>query len=276
MQNLIQFLLKNGSIFLFLVLQVMCFVFIVKYNKEQKAIFEATTTFFSGWVYSFTDSGLRYVKLDEKSEKLALDNARLFSQLEASKFNNIIVLDSTSNQEYLQQYDFTTAKVVNNTTNRSNNYITINRGTNHGIKKHSAVIGSEGIVGIVIAVSNRYAVVMSLLHQQTKVSAAVKNKGYFGSLVWKTNNSTHLNLAAVPRHAKVEKGDTIVTSGYSSLFPGGIMVGQVDKVQEVEGSSFHEIDILLSEDLNKLNYVYVVNNLFQEEQQKLEESVKHE
>lgn len=276
MQNLIQLLVRYNAILLFLVLQSICFTLIIKFNKEQGAIYTATSNAFSGWLYNVKDEFTKHFSFERENNRLAEDNARLFSQLEESKFNSIIETDTASSPDYLQQYLYTSAHVINNSTNKPNNYLTINRGAEHGIKKHNGVIGGKGIVGIVLGTSKNYATIMSLLHQQTKISVKIKNKGFFGSMVWKGKNSTYMSIEAIPRHAAITEGDTVVTSGYSSIFPGGVMVGLVEAVEVVSGSSFHKIDVKLSEDMNKVQHVYIVNNLFQEEQTELEEELKDE
>ncbi len=276
MQNLIQLLLRYNAFFLFLLLQVICFTLIVQFNKEQAAVFTATTNRFSGRFYNIKDNVTKHFSFERENNRLAEDNARLFTQLEESKFHNFIEIDTASNPEYFQQYEYTAARAINNSTNKANNYLTINRGRRHGIKKHNGVIGGNGIVGIVLGVSDRYATVMSLLHQQTKISVRIKNKGYFGSMVWSGSNSSEMSIDAIPRHALITEGDTVITSGYSSIFPGGMMVGLVKNVEGVSGSSFHKIDVELTEDLNKVQHVYVVSNLFQEEQTQLEEELEDE
>lgn len=276
MQNLIQLLIRYSSILLFLLLQGICFTLIIKFNKEQGAIYTATTNAFSGWLYNARDEITKHFSFERENNKLAQDNARLFSQLEASQFNSVVMTDTASNPAYEQQYLYTAADVINNSTNKPNNYLTINRGRSHEIKKHNGVIGGKGIVGIVLGVSDKYATIMSLLHQQTKISVKIKNKGYFGSMVWKGNDSSSMSVDAIPKHAVVLEGDTVITSGYSSIFPGGIMVGVVENVEPISGSSFHKIDVKLSEDMNKVEHVYVINNLFQEEQNDLEEELEDE
>ena len=276
MQNLIQLLVRYNAILLFLFLQGICFTLIIKFNKEQGAIYTATTNAFSGWLYNARDEVTKHFSFERENNKLAEDNAKLFSQLEASQFNSIIESDTASNPDYEQQYLYTSAHVINNSTNKPNNYLTINRGRLHKIKKHNGVIGGKGIVGIVLGVSDRYATIMSLLHQQTKISVKIKSKGYFGSMVWKGNDSSFMSVEAIPKHALVMKGDTVITSGYSSIFPGGAMVGIVDSVEAISGSSFHKIDVKLSEDMNKVEHVYVISNLFQEEQNSLEGELEDE
>ncbi len=276
MQNLIRLLIKHNSLFLFLFLEIVCLILIINFNREQSKIFTATSNAFSGWMYNITNRVTRIRGISDELNKVTKNNAELFERLEVSKFNNIIVSDTAYNQEYLPQYKYVEAEVVNNTTNRPNNYLTINRGKNHKIKKNCAVIGGNGIVGIVLASNEKYSIIMSLLHQQTKISVATKKAGFFGSLIWSGTNSTIMDVEAIPKHAAVEIGDTIVTSGYSSMFPKEIIVGVIDKIEEEKGSPFHKIKVKLSEDLNRIKHVYVVQNLFQDDQLQLEKEIINE
>ena len=154
--------------------------------------------------------------------------------------------------------------------------MTLNRGKSHGIKSNTGVITNNGIVGVVQKVSKNYAGVMSILHHNTRISAKLKSSDYFGSLVWKKNDARYMYLDAIPKHAELEKGDTIITSGFSTMFPEGIMIGTVSKAKIIDGSNFYEIKVRLSSDMNNLNHVFVVNNLLKEEQEALEEAVKLE
>lgn len=276
MQNLIQLLIRHNAIFLFIFLQILCFYLIIKFNDEQANIYNATSNAFSSWFYNVKDNTSKYFSLDDTNQKLAEDNARLFERLEESHFNNIIDSDTVDQPDYFQQYTYTSAKIVNNSTNKNNNYLTLNRGAKHGIKKHSGVLGGNGLVGIVINVSNNFATVMSVLHQQSKTSVSIKNKNYFGSLVWYGGDTREMDLEAISRDADVEEGDTIITSEFSNIFPEGIMVGEVSKVEKVDGSSFHKIKVRLTQNMNTIRYCYVVNNLLQTERLELEAELEDE
>ncbi len=274
MRNLILLLVRYHPFFLFLLVQGICISLIVNFNKDQQLIFDATSNAISGWMYDFKDSFMQYRHYPKRAEALAEDNEKLFNRLEESYFNNIILKDSSDtdgNRDYFQQYFYTAAKVVNNSVSLPDNYITLNRGTNHGVAEHSGVIGTNGLVGIVVNVTGNYSRVMSLLHAQSKVSVRLKKTRYFGSLVWPVKDPRFMSLEAIPVHVKVTPGDTIVTSGYSGIFPEGYDVGIVEKVEEESGSAFHKITVRLTEDLGKVGYVYVVNNIYRRDQKESEE-----
>ncbi len=279
METLIQLLTRYNSVLLFVFLQIVCFVLIVSFNPEQSKIYDATAIAISGLTYDIRDRLTKPFVISGQLDELIEDNEKLFNRLETSKFNNILDIDTSlsSTSGYLKQYSYTGARVVNQTTNNANNYITINRGRKHNVEKHQGVVGHDGIVGIVMEVSEHYARVMSVLHQQTKISATIKNKGYLGSLVWSSSGSRYMQLEAIPVYAdSIFVGDTITTSGYSSIFPGDLTLGTIHEMNKESGSAFYDIKVKLSEDMNRLRYVYVIRNEYREEQMELEEKVGNE
>ncbi len=279
METLIQLLTRYNSVLLFVFLQIVCFILIISFNPQQSRIYDATAIAVSGLTYDIRDRITKPFVISGQLDELIEDNEELFNRLETSKFNNILDLDTTGNSSsgYLKQYSYTGAKVVNQTTNNADNYITINRGKKHQVEKHQGVVGHDGIVGIVMEVSEHYARVMSVLHQQAKISVTIKNKGYLGSLVWGNSGSRYMQLQAIPIYAdSIFVGDTIATSGYSSIFPSNLTVGTIDEMRKESGSAFYNIKVKLSQDMNRLRYVYVIKNKYREEQIELEEKVGNE
>ena len=175
------------------------------------------------------------------------------------------VNDSTG----LQQYEYISARVINNSVTRVNNYITLDKGSMQGIRPEMAVMGSNGVVGIVKDVSEHFSTVISLLHSSTKISSKIKKNDYFGSTVWDGDSPQFARLLDIPSHAQVTVGDTIVTSSYSGIFTRDIFVGTVSELGTT-GESFKEIKLRLSTDFQKLSYVYVVRNLMKSERDTLE------
>ena len=138
------------------------------------------------------------------------------------------------------------------------------------------VICSDGIVGIVKDVSEHYSSVISFLHKDSRISARIKKNGYIGSMVWNGFDETIGELNDIAKHVNVSKGDTIITSSYSAIFPEGIMIGVVDEVNSTGGNNFQEIKVKLSTSFGKLTYVYIISNLFRDEQKALEEPLKND
>ncbi len=278
MRNLISFLIRYNAFFIFLLLEIISFTWIVnKGDKGQQQVWLSTSNSISGYFNERYSNVRKYWDLPEQNLLLQKENAELRAQLRREKYNNIVDTVNVTDTAYEQRYRYIPALVVNNSVNLQNNYITLNRGRKHGIRPNSAVVSSNGIVGIVLKSSQRYSTVLSLLHRDTRISAMIKRNGFFGSLVWKSNdNSRSMTLDAIPRHADVMVNDTIITSGYSSIFPEGIMIGVVDTFRFEGGSNFYTIDVRLNTDINKIRSVYVVDDYLREEQLKLEKETKDE
>jgi rod shape-determining protein MreC len=174
-----------------------------------------------------------------------------------------------------RQYAYYQAKVINNTVNKQYNFITLDKGRNEGIAADMAVIGPEGIVGIVYGVSDHFATVISAINRNFRVSAKFKKNNFYGSLTWDGLSYRHAVLNEVPLHVPVETGDSLVVSGYSDSFPEGVPVGVVEKIEQKDGS-FYTIKVLLSTDFRKLYYVTVVDDLMKTERQSIEHQISEE
>lgn len=276
MQNLIYLFIRYGGFILFLFLEGVCFYFVIQYNQKQKEIYVSSANSWVGIVYDKYDKVARFWNLSSVNDSLAKENAILRAQIRNAQFEATVRKDTNTikKDSFIQQYTFQEAVIINNSINQANNYLTINRGSNSGLKYGMGVISSNGIVGIIRSISPNFSLVMSILHNQTKISASVSSNNYFGSLVWKGFDPRYMNLDAIPKHATVQNGDTVQTSGYSNIFPKGIPIGIVEKVNEKTGSGFLDINVRLFNDLSNLKYVYVVENIFDDEQKKLDQQLK--
>jgi len=277
MRNLILFLVRYNAFFLFVILEIISFSLIVNNGTDsQKTILFSSANNFTGYFMEKYNNMLQYWNLPDENEKLARENAQLKAQLRKDKFNHKVDSTMAFDSIYEQQYEYIPALVINNSVNLQNNYITLNRGNKHGIERNAGVISTDGIVGIVRNTSYRYSTVLSLLHREMKISGMIKRNNYYGSLVWKNNNPSNMTLEAIPKHADVQINDTIITSGYSSIFPKGLMIGIVDTSWIEAGSNFHTIDVRLSADLSKVRNVYVVKDYLKEEKLELEKQTVDE
>lgn len=256
----------------FLLMELLCMVLVVNNNPDQNAIFNSSLSAFSNSVTSSFDNVSQFISLSSVADDLARENAGLLQERDNALFIQTIQRDSIPIPETEQVYTFVSAKVISNSTNRNNNSLTINRGTNHGIKKSMGIVGAgnNGVIGIVKNATANYARILPILHSQSRISSSIKRNGYFGSLIWKGGDPTKVNLVDIPKHANLIKGDTIQTSGYSSIFPEGIMIGTIDTFWLQSGTNFYEIEVNLSNDLSNVKYVYVVENLKQAELDLLE------
>jgi rod shape-determining protein MreC len=170
------------------------------------------------------------------------------------------------------EYEFIPAKVVRNSTHRSNNYLTINKGSADGIRPGMGVISPKGIVGKVEMCSEHFATISSLLHSRTWVSAAIKNTNNIGSVKWEGNSPLYAKLMHMPSHYKIQVGDTVLTSGHNAVFPPDLPIGVIHKLEVKPNETFHDVDLRLSTDFNTLTYVYVIKYLRKSEQDSLEQA----
>jgi len=177
---------------------------------------------------------------------------------------------------YRQQYQILSAHVISNTTNISANYLQLDKGKLQGVDKDMAVISPSGVVGIVVNASQNFSWVMSLINKETRISARVKKNGQIGTIAWEGGSYLNAALKDIPTHVRIARGDTIVTSGYSHIFPQGEIIGIIKDVEIKPGEHFYNISVRLGVDFNSLALVYVIKNLLREEQIKLEEAAKNE
>lgn len=276
MRNLFLFLWKYNFFIFFLLLEVLCGYLIVQNNNFQRASFVNSTNLVAAKLNYAVSSVTEYINLGITNDALSRENAGFKSLMPEVFYIDSAIRRVESDTVLRQQYTFMTAKVVNNSTNRRSNYLTLNRGSMQGVKPEMGVICPNGIVGIVKDVSDHYCSVISFLHKDSRFSARLKRTSFIGSMVWDGFDATHGKLNDIEKHVKVLKGDTVITTSFSSIFPEGIMIGVVDKVNPSRGSTFQDISIRLATPFGSLSYVYIVENLLKNEQQALEEPLKND
>ncbi|MBL0258881.1 MAG: rod shape-determining protein MreC [Bacteroidetes bacterium] len=272
MRNLFLFLWRYNFFIFFLVLEAFSGYLIVQNNNFQRASFINSTNTIAAEVNTMVSAVTQYINLRTTNDALSRQNASLRTIVPDVFYIDSVLKQLNVDSIHKQQYTFMAANVVNNSINRRNNYLTLNKGSLQGIHPEMGVVSAEGIVGIVKDVSEHYCSVLSFLHKDCKISARFKKNGYIGSMVWDGTDPTHGSLNDIAKHVKINLGDTIITSSFSAIFPEGIMIGTVDKVDPNSGDNFQEIEVKLSTSFANLTYVYIVSNLFKEEQRKLEEA----
>jgi rod shape-determining protein MreC len=275
MRNLFLFIWKNNFFFLFILLEVAAFYLIIRHNKFQNTGFFNSSNALTGTIYRSYDNITDYLNLKKANELLAEENARLLSE-SAGAFVDTNTQIAVIEDNFKRKFEYREAKVINNTINRRNNFITLDRGSAHGIETGMGVIAPDGVVGIVNQVSENFCTVISLLHKNTRISSKLKSSGYLGPVSWEGGDPSEGSLDDIPKHAKLAIGDTIVTSGASGTFPEGIMVGTIADFTLKDGDNFYRIKLNLATDFGKLSYVYVVNNLMAKELKELELSIEND
>ncbi|MGE4567560.1 MAG: rod shape-determining protein MreC [Bacteroidales bacterium] len=264
-----RFLYKFHVVGLFILLELFAFSLMIRQNAFHQAAFTNYVRNVSGKLYEKLNSVSSYMALRETNQTLLRENAILRSRLPEALWSDAVELTHITDSLHRQQYDYMSADVVNNTVNKQYNYITLNRGRLHGVEPDMAVVSSEGIVGIVNGVSDHYATAISLLNRDFRVSARLKSSDHFGALKWDEVSFSHADLNDIPHHAKLQQGDTVVTSGLSPIFPEGILIGTVSSFQIKDGN-FFSIKVDLSTDFKKLKHVTLIKNYLREEQLNLE------
>ncbi len=274
MRNLLIFISKYNAFFLFIIFEVSALIIYIKYNSFQKATFINSTNQVTGNLYARADHLKSYLVLSEVNDSLAIENARLRNQLKTSFYVDSAAKHRVNDTIYKQQYEYVVAKVINNSVNRRSNYITINLGSNAHIEKGMGVICDAGIVGKIINVSQHFAVVQSVLHKDTRFSAMLADHKDIGSFIWGSNIDAHKGLLIdVSNSAQPKLGEKVVSSEHS-LFPAGLLYGKVSNLRAKEGGSSLNMEVTLSVDFSKLQYVYVVINKLAQEQLGLEAQEK--
>ncbi len=277
MRALFNFLVKHNDWFLFLLLEGISLVLIVRFNNYQGATFFTSAGNVAGSVYSMFMDANRYFHLRTENDGLLAQNVALTRELTELKEQ----LTELRNREALQNdslvhsissgYTFLTANIINNSLNSVNNFITLNKGSDDGVRPEMGVFSSDGIVGVVYLTSNSRSIVIPLLNSKSSVSCRVKGSDSFCSLSWDGGDPRYSNLIDLPRYAQFETGDTVVTSGFSSIFPGDLPVGTVEKIEDSADGMFYTVRVKLFVDFSRLTSVFIVGNDGYEEQSKLEE-----
>jgi rod shape-determining protein MreC len=261
MGNIIKILLRIFPFLFFIFLEIIALYILFKNNEYYNAGFVNRSNYIVGNLYDNIASTKNYFGLRNVNDSLASENAKLLQELfNNSRSNPFNFQDSLSGISINNSYNLTEAKVVSNTISNSRNYLIINKGSLQGIEVDMGVIGSKGPVGVVIQVSKNYACIMSFLNKDANISARVKSSRQIGVLKWQGPDIRVASLEDIPKHVKLKKGEIIETSGFSTFYPEGIVIGKVLNQVEDNESNFAEINILLNTDFSKLEYVYVIKN----------------
>lgn len=244
-------------------------VLLVRNNRYQGALYFNTSNAVVGQTLTWSNDLHEYFRLRSVNDKLAAENAQLRYLLSQKTIRDDISTDKNTTKSVIEKYDFKVAKVINCSVNKENNYVTINKGTADGLHTGMGVVAPDGIVGKIKYCSPHFSTVTSILHSTMLVSAKIGRSDVVGTVKWDGTNPEKALLSFIPRHNKLKKGDKVVTSGYNSIYPEGIIIGTVNKFTLKPDESFYYIEIKLSTDFRKLAYVYVVENNLKPEQDTL-------
>lgn len=269
MQQIFNFIFKNSILLLFLLLLGISLTLSIQSHSYHRSRAVTSANAVTGYVYEQINSVEEYLSLKGQNEALASENAQLkkllFNTQDTANRPPVDIPDAMGNYKVIQ------SKVIKNSYNVHENYLTINSGRNQGVKEDMGVVSSLGVVGIIEKTSPGYSTVISVLNLKFRLDAKIKKNNHFGTLTWNGKNTGFAQLIDVPRLATVKKGDTIVTGAESRIFPENIPIGTIDKVYIDKKTNYYTLDVRLFNDMTSLGHVYIIENKDRDEIIKLEE-----
>lgn len=274
MQQIFNFIYKNSNRLLFLLLLGISLLLTIQSHSYHKSKIISSANFLSGGVYERINNVSEYLNLRTQNDALAQENAKLRSII--LNLNDTVSNSKLSNLKGFEPADIIVSKVIHNTYDTHENYLTLNSGNLQGVKSDMGVINSLGIVGIIENTSPRYATVISVLNTNFRLNAKIKKSNHFGSLGWNGKSTGFVQLTDIPRLAAIRKGDTIVTGGQSLIFPENINIGTVDKIYIDNQTNYYTLDVKLFNDMTNLGHVYILKSKDNEEITNLEKGDKNE
>lgn len=274
MNALVEFFKKNSYWFLFVLLEVVSGWMIFRYNNYQNSVWITQAGEVAARVNSLYSQAEAFVRLGEANRQLTQQNALLqmqVNQLRERLKDTTAVLTPVEMQmrDTMQGYHLYEAKVISSSILRHNNHLIINRGFNDGIRSEMGVVGAGGVVGIVTMTGRHYSTVLPIINTKSRISCRLRHSGYFGTLQWDGGNIRYAKVVGVPRYAIVKRGDAVETSGYSTMFPPGLFVGNVKRIEDGPDGLSKQLTIALGTDFGNLRNVTVFRNLHRAEIQGL-------
>lgn len=265
MRNLLAFLAKYNHWFVFILLEVICFVLLFRFNNFQGSVYFSSANAVAGKVYEYNSSVTTFFNMSQSNKKLSERNlileqqVRALTQYIATHHGDSLAMEQCQKQA-LAGFKLIPAKVIQSTINREDNLITIDKGKADGIHEDMGVACGTGVVGVVYMASDHYSIVLPVINVNSNISVMIRKRGYCGFLHWKGTPSDIAYVDDVPRHARFALGDYVVTNGYSSIFPPGIMVGKILHVFNSSDGLSYRVQLRLSTDFGKLRHVCVIDN----------------
>lgn len=276
MRNIIGLIQRFYLFLLFLLLQVMALYILFGNNNFQRAEFIRHSNDWAGSILGIRTELSEYMRLGEINDELSLENAVLRSERPENVITVGVEKDSVVNLQTLQRYYYHPAKVVNTSINREKNFITLDKGKLSGVYADMGVLSNGCLLGVVRSASDYFAVVMPIIHADFRASVKLNKSGIMGSLQWPGGDPEVANVVEIPKNIPVAIGDTVVTSGYSSFYPAGVMVGIVEEIDDESENSYHVLKVRLGANMRKLSQVQVVSDIFKTEQDSLMNIVKQQ
>ena len=273
MHNLLAFFRRFRIFLLFVLLQVFALSTYFTYLSFPRSQYLTSASIVSSSILEVKNSFTRYWNLGENNKALQAENIRLRNKVKESFMRLERPLVKIEDTLFRQQYDYIPSLVINSSTNKRNNFFTLNVGKLQGIERGMGVFSDRGVVGVIHTTSKHYSVVKSVLKEHINIDVIIENTGAFGLLKWDGRDSKFGTITGISNDMILEKGTRVVTRGGSTIFPKGLLVGFVEKYKQIEGKPLWDVTIRFSEDYRSIQNVYVIKNLLKGEQDKLESSI---
>ena len=273
MRNLLNFLARYNALFLFILLEGIALYLVVTRNDYHNSRVVKGLKGVTLLADQQITNSKNYLRLRNINTGLAVENAMLRNSLAKLSSHQSLVFFSVSDTIFHQQYQYTSAGIVNMSVNRQKNFFTVNKGREQGVDVGMGILTNGSVAGIIVGSSDNYSVAMSLLNLDFRLSSRIRSNGCFGSLAWDGKDYRYALLNEIPQHVSLVIGDTVETTGYSAVFPEGLMVGVISDFER-SGSDFYRIKVALSANFRQMAYVSVIKNLRKEEQLQLEKHFK--
>jgi rod shape-determining protein MreC len=269
MRNLLNFQARYNHLIIFLILEGVSFYYLASRNTYQNTRVMFALRGATQGMGMRINNVRGYLHLSDVNRILAEENVSLKNTIQKMTRRDSSSFRTVYDTMYTQQYTHTSAEVIENSVNKQKNFFTINKGRKHGIAPDMSVTTGDRVAGVVVGCSENYSIVMSVLNLDFKLSARIRSNGYFGSLNWDGRNYRYALLNEIPQHVNLQVGDTIETTGYSAIFPEGVMIGTVSEFER-PGGDFYRIRVELATDFKKIHFVDVVGNIRKKEQMDLQ------
>jgi rod shape-determining protein MreC len=279
MRNVFLFLKRYSVFILFLVLQGLALSMLFSYNRFHQTIYGMFSNEVAGNLNNRVNKVESFFTLSEQNQALRKQNAALLSYLPSgsvipeTSFQLVVDTVKVDSLKSYRQYQYFDAKIISNSVFLQQNNMVLHRGSAQGIVPNMAVVGTDGLIGTVISVSENMSIVMSLLHRQSKVIAVLKKGSGLGEVSWDGKDPRFLLLSKIPKTIVVKKGDTVVSSPYSDKFPPGLPIGYVEKIDQDQETNTYKLKIRTAVDFYSVQHAYIVKNLLQEEMDQLKSTV---
>jgi rod shape-determining protein MreC len=279
MRNVFLFLKRYSVFILFLVLQGLALSLLFSYNRFHQTIYGMFSNEVAGNLNNRVNKVESFFTLSEQNQALRKQNAALLSYLPSgsvipeTSFQLVVDTVKVDSLKSYRQYQYFDAKIISNSVFLQQNNMVLHRGSAQGIVPNMAVVGTDGLIGTVISVSENMSIVMSLLHRQSKVIAVLKKGSGLGEVSWDGKDPRFLLLSKIPKTIVVKKGDTVVSSPYSDKFPPGLPIGYVEKIDQDQETNTYKLKIRTAVDFYSVQHAYIVKNILQEEMDQLKSTV---